>query len=52
MATAPAPVLPSADPASLGLDPERLEQLYRLIERHIAEGRYPGAQVAIARRGR
>ncbi len=52
MATAPAPVLPQADPASLGLDPERIEQLYRLIERHIAEGRYPGAQVAIARRGR
>ncbi len=52
MATAPAPVLPSADPASLGLDPGRIAQLFGVIERHIAEGRYPGAQVALARRGR
>ena len=44
-------VLPPAPPAELGLDPERLEQLYAAVERHIAEGRYPGAQVAIARNG-
>ena len=43
--------LPQADPASAGLDPERIERLYRLIEEHIAEGRYPGAQVAFARHG-
>jgi CubicO group peptidase (beta-lactamase class C family) len=53
MAIAPtSPVLPSADPADLGLDPRRLEDLDALIESHIAAGRYPGAQIAIARRGR
>lgn len=46
------PVLPASDPAALGLDPGRLAQLYRLIESHIEQGRYPGAQVAIARHGR
>lgn len=45
-------VLPSATPEELGLDPARLEQLYRLIESHIAAGKHPGAQVAIARNGR
>ncbi len=45
-------VLPHASPESLGLDPSRLEQLYRLIEAHIAEGRYPGAGIAIARKGK
>ena len=44
--------LPRSAPEALGLDPGRLERLYALIERHIAEGRYPGAQVAIARHGR
>ncbi len=44
-------VLPSAEPAALGLDPDRLEQLYAAVEAHVAEGRYPGAQLAIARHG-
>jgi CubicO group peptidase (beta-lactamase class C family) len=44
--------LPQADPASEGVDPERLERLYRVIESHIADGRYPGAQIAVARRGK
>ena len=44
--------LPQADPASEGVDPERLNRLYKVIESHIAEGKYPGAQVAIARRGK
>jgi CubicO group peptidase (beta-lactamase class C family) len=44
--------LPQADPASEGVDPERLDRLYAVVESHIAEGRYPGAQVAMARRGR
>jgi CubicO group peptidase (beta-lactamase class C family) len=47
-----APILPLADPASLGLDPERTERLCGLIEGHIAEGQYPGAQIAFARHGR
>jgi CubicO group peptidase (beta-lactamase class C family) len=44
--------LPLADPASEGVDPARLDRLYTVIESHIAEGRYPGAQVAMARRGK
>ncbi len=44
--------LPPAAPEELGLDPDRLEQLFALIEGHIAAGRYPGAQVAVARHGR
>ena len=47
-----APTLPLGDPASLGLNPERIERLCRLIEGHIAEGHYPGAQIAFARHGR
>ncbi len=46
------PVLPSAEPSALGLDPDRLERLYALVEAHVAAGRYPGAQLAIARHGR
>ena len=43
--------LPLAGPDSLGLDAARLDRLEALIESHIAEGRYPGAQFAIAREG-
>jgi CubicO group peptidase (beta-lactamase class C family) len=45
-------VLPSAEPGALGLDPDRLERLYAMVEAHVAQGRYPGAQLAIARHGR
>jgi len=45
-------LLPKASPESLGLDPERLEQLFRLIDSQIAEGRYPGAAIAVARNGK
>jgi CubicO group peptidase (beta-lactamase class C family) len=41
-----------ATPASLGLDPRALERLQELITRHLAEGRYPGAQIAVARDGK
>ncbi len=34
--------LPSADLASLGFRREQIDRLTALIERHIAEGRYPG----------
>jgi CubicO group peptidase (beta-lactamase class C family) len=44
--------LPESDPASLGLAPRPLEALDRLIRGHIDEGRYPGAQIAIARDGK
>jgi CubicO group peptidase (beta-lactamase class C family) len=43
--------LATAPPASLGLDPRQLERLHELVTRHVAEGRYPGAQFAIARHG-
>lgn len=38
--------------ADAGFRPDRLERLDVLIERHIAEGRYPGAQYAIGRNGK
>ena len=47
-----AAVLPRAEPESLGLDRGRLERLYQVIEGHIGDGRYPGAQIAVARHGR
>jgi len=37
--------------ASIGLCPETLERLDRVIARHLEDGRYPGCQVAIACRG-
>ena len=44
--------LATASPASLGLDTRQLERLSELVTRHVAEGRYPGAQFAIARQGK
>jgi CubicO group peptidase (beta-lactamase class C family) len=44
--------LQSADPASLGLDASRLDLLCATIEKHIARGDHPGAQVAVARHGK
>ena len=54
MATASAirPLLPVASPEEVGLDSERLGRLDRLIEEHIGDGRYPGAQIAVARDGK
>lgn len=44
--------LQAADAESVGLDPARLAKLDSLIESHIAEDRYPGAQIAVARNGK
>jgi CubicO group peptidase (beta-lactamase class C family) len=44
--------LPTTDLDGAKLRSEQIERLTALIERHIAEGRYPGAQIAIARHGR
>lgn len=41
-----------ATPSSLGLDVPSLDRLQELITRHLAEGRYPGAQIAVARDGK
>ena len=35
--------LDRATPASLELDPKALDRLLETVTRHIAEGRYPGA---------
>jgi hypothetical protein len=43
--------LPSGDPASLGFAATPLQHLDQLIRQHIEEGRYPGAQIALARYG-
>jgi len=47
----PFPLAPD-DLAAAGLRPDRVERLLALVERHVAQGRYPGAQIAIARHGR
>ena len=44
--------LASSTPSALDLDQTRLDQLARIIEGHIEDGRYPGAQIAVARRGK
>ena len=44
--------LSAGTPSSLGLDPRALERLQELITRHLAEGRYPGAQIALAGDGK
>src|SRR4030088_968980 len=43
--------LPQADLESLGFRRQQIARLVALIERHIAEGRYPGCQIALARHG-
>lgn len=43
--------LPQISVEQAGLRPEALENLSRLIEGHITEGRYTGAQIAIGRHG-
>ena len=45
-------LLESASPEELGFDLPALSCLRQLIASHIAEGRYPGAQIAHARHGR
>lgn len=44
--------LPESNPEALGLDPRALDRLCALVERHVAEGRHPGAQLAMARHGK
>jgi CubicO group peptidase (beta-lactamase class C family) len=44
--------LTPASPATLRLDATALERLLEQITRHVADGRYPGAQVAVARQGK
>jgi CubicO group peptidase (beta-lactamase class C family) len=41
-----------ADPAEVGLDPERLERLDRHYRRYVDDGRLPGWLITVSRRGR
>lgn len=45
-------VLPSTDLESAGMRGEQIARLDALIERHIADDRFPGCQIAIARHGK
>jgi CubicO group peptidase (beta-lactamase class C family) len=44
-------MLDSIDPEKAGFDHHTLDRLCRAIDGHIAEERYPGAQIALARHG-
>jgi len=44
--------LASSSPSALGFAQEPLDRLAKMIEGHIRDGRYPGAQIALARRGK
>jgi CubicO group peptidase (beta-lactamase class C family) len=44
--------LASSGPSALGFAQAPLDQLSRLIDGHIKAGRYPGAQIALARHGK
>ncbi len=44
--------LPESNLAALGFAAKPLDHLDSLIQSHIAEGRYPGAQIALARHGK
>src|SRR3954466_15201556 len=44
--------LPSSNPEALGFTQKPLDHLDTLIRGHIAEGRYAGAQIALARHGK
>ena len=50
-AAAPSYPLPMSDLKSLGFAARPIEHLDALIRSHIQEGRYPGAQIALARHG-
>jgi CubicO group peptidase (beta-lactamase class C family) len=47
-----AQTLSSASPATVGLSGERLAQIAKVFGTEVAEGRLPGAVVAVARRGK
>ena len=43
--------LTAGNPQQLGFAQKPLEHLDRLIREHVEQGRYPGAQIALARNG-
>jgi CubicO group peptidase (beta-lactamase class C family) len=44
--------LPATDLESAGFRKDQINRLFELIEKHIAENRYPGCQIALARHGK
>lgn len=46
------PLIPSASPESIGLDPAKLERACEIVVSHIAGDFHPGAQMAVARHGK
>jgi CubicO group peptidase (beta-lactamase class C family) len=44
--------LPPTDLDAAGFRKDQINRLIELIEKHIAEGRYPGCQIALARHGK
>src|SRR3990167_1795656 len=46
------PSLPLAEPADLGLCPERTRRLVQVLQAEVDRGRLPGAVVLLARHGR
>jgi CubicO group peptidase (beta-lactamase class C family) len=44
--------LPTSTLEQVGLDAAAIDRLVDLVSRHIADGRYPGAQLAVARHGK
>ena len=47
----PYPALPHAQPAEVGLCPERTQRLMDVLRREVASGRLPGAVAMVARKG-
>jgi CubicO group peptidase (beta-lactamase class C family) len=52
MASVPFDPHPAADPASFGIDPEKLADLYARAQVDVDAGRIPSCQIAIARDGK
>ncbi len=45
-------VMPLSSPEDCGMRSDQFDRLSALIERHITEGKHPGAQIAVARHGK
>lgn len=45
-------VLEAVEPGNAGFRVDRIEQVCRIVDSHIEDGRYPGAQLALARHGK
>ncbi|HJU29662.1 MAG TPA: hypothetical protein VJ718_10855, partial [Candidatus Binataceae bacterium] len=48
----PQPHLFAEHPSEVGLDPAKVDELFKRAEREVAEGLLPSCQIAIARNGK